>query len=79
MEDSNLHSEKSNPIQDLTKEKLSKVMKESPHPEETENLKKWYSDYINYFRKEYEKLSDDEKIGVNNTNNYLYPCQIEVF
>lgn len=79
MEDSGLSSEKSNLTEDLTKEKLSKVMKESPHSEERENLKKWYSDYIDYFRKEYEKLFDDEKIGVNNTNNYLHPCQIEVF
>ena len=42
-------------------------------------LKQWYINYINYFREEYRKLSADEKIGIGNTNNFLKPCQIEIF
>ena len=44
-----------------------------------ESLRQWYQKYINCFREEYEKLSADEKKGMNNTNNFLDPCQIEVF
>ena len=44
-----------------------------------DDLKQWYLDYIDYFREEYEKLSTDEKIGIGNTNNFLKPCQIEIF
>ncbi len=44
-----------------------------------ESLTQWYLNYIDYFREEYEKLSADEKKGVNNTNNFLNPCQIEIF
>lgn len=46
---------------------------------ETERLKTWYENFIDYFRAEYEKLSWEEKTGINNTNNYLQPCQIEIF
>lgn len=42
-------------------------------------LKQWYLNYINCFREEYEKLSLDEKKGMKNTNNFLDPCQVEVF
>ena len=79
MKDVDLRSEKSGVTKDLTKEKLSKVMKEAPHSDESENLEKWYSDYIDYFREEYEKLTDEEKKCVSNTKNFLKPCQIEVF
>ena len=44
-----------------------------------ESLKQWYLKFIDHFRKEYEKLSADEKKGISNTNNFLNPCQIEVF
>ncbi len=44
-----------------------------------ESLKQWHHNFISYFRKEYEKLSTDEKKGINNTNNFLNPCQIEIF
>ena len=44
-----------------------------------EFLKQWYIKYVDYFRKEYEKLSADEKKGMSDTNNFLSPCQIEVF
>lgn len=44
-----------------------------------ESLKQWYLKYIDYFREEYKKLSADEKATVNNTNNFLNPCQIEIF
>ena len=43
------------------------------------DLKQWYLKYIDYFREKYEKLSTDEKTGMNNTNNFLNPCQIESF
>jgi len=79
MKDVDLRSEKSSVTKDLTKEILSKVMKEAPHSDESENLKKWYSDYIDYFREEYEKLTDEEKKCVSNSKNFLNPSQIEVF
>ena len=44
-----------------------------------ESLQQWYLKYIDYFRQEYEKLSVDEKKSIGNTNNFLNPCQIEVF
>ena len=44
-----------------------------------ESLKQWYLKYVDYFRKECEKLSVDEKKSIGNTNNFLNPCQIEVF
>ena len=44
-----------------------------------EFLKQWYIKYVDYFRKEYEGLSADEKKDMDNTNNFLSPCQIEVF
>lgn len=44
-----------------------------------ESLRQWYLNYIDHFRKEYEKLSPDDKEGMNNTNNFLSPCQIEIF
>ena len=44
-----------------------------------DDLKQWYLNYIDYFRKEYEKLPADEKKGVNSTNNFLNSCQIESF
>lgn len=43
------------------------------------SLKQWYLNYINLFREKYEKLSADEKKYVNSDNNFLNPCQIEVF
>jgi len=79
MEDTSPRSEKSDITKDLTKDKLSEVMKEAPHSDESKNLKKWYSDYIDYFREEYEKLTDEEKKCVSNTKNFLKPSQIEVF
>ena len=44
-----------------------------------EVLRLWYLSYIDHFRKEYEKLSHEEKKAMDNTNNYLNPCQIEIF
>ena len=49
------------------------------HINNQESLKQWYHNFISYFRKEYEKLSTDERKGISNTNNFLKPCQIEVF
>lgn len=42
-------------------------------------LRQWYLNYIDYFRKEYEKLSPNEKKGIGYRNNFLDPCQIEIF
>lgn len=42
-------------------------------------LKQWYLNYIDQFRVEYKNLSTNEKGGANNTNNFLNPCQIEIF
>lgn len=42
-------------------------------------LKQWWLDYISHFRIEYEKLPLSEQKGITNTNNFLDPCQIEVF
>ena len=44
-----------------------------------ESLRQWYLNYIDRFRKEYEKLSPNEKIGIGYRNNFLAPCQIEIF
>lgn len=43
------------------------------------SLKQWYLNYINCFREEWKKLSADERKGMNNTNNFLDPCQVEIF
>lgn len=64
---------------ELSKEKLSKLIKDAPNQEEIENLQKWYSDYIDYFREEFQKLNEDEKKCISNTKNFLKPCQIEIF
>src|SRR5438445_6024721 len=39
----------------------------------------WYDDFITKFRLEAAKLSDAERNKISNTDNYLEPCQIEVF
>lgn len=44
-----------------------------------ESLKQWCLKYFDSFREEYEKLSDDERRGINNVINFLNPCQIEIF
>ena len=44
-----------------------------------ESLRQWYLNYIDYFRKEYKKLSPNDKQSMSKTNNFLNPCQIEVF
>ena len=47
--------------------------------DKVESLRQWYLNYIDYFRKEYEKLSPNEKKGTGYRNNLLIPCQIEIF
>lgn len=44
-----------------------------------ESLKQWYLNHIDHFRKEYAKLSPDEQKGLDHRNNFLDPCQIEIF
>ena len=78
MKDSDLTT-KTDVTDDLTREKLTKVVKDVLNSQDIENLKKWYSDYIDYFRDEYGKLTDDEKKCVTNSKNFLDPCQIEIF
>ena len=64
---------------ELSKGKSPKLIKNAPNQEDKENLHKWYFDYIDHFRKEFEKLNDDEKKCIPDTKNFLKPCQIEVF
>jgi hypothetical protein len=45
---------------------------------EVDLAKKWFTNLVTYFRREYDSLSDDEKKFVSNTSNYLAPCQIEL-
>lgn len=47
--------------------------------DESEHLKRWYENFIDLFRTEYSKLTQEERSGINNTNNFLQPCQIEIF
>lgn len=44
----------------------------------SEQLRKWFSDAITYFRKESETLSVDERTFIANNSDYFAPCQIEV-
>jgi len=46
---------------------------------EAEELRSWYISFIELFRTEYAKLSDNEKSHVPKTHNYNSKCQIEVF
>jgi hypothetical protein len=45
---------------------------------EVDLAKKWFTDLMTYFRREYNSLSDGEKKFVSNTSNYLAPCQMEI-
>jgi len=45
----------------------------------SKGLAQWYDSFITNFRVEAAKLTDDEKNKISNTDNYLEPCQIEVF
>ena len=47
--------------------------------DKVESLKQWCLNYIDHFRKEYGALSPNEQKGISNTNNFLAPCQIEIF
>ena len=49
------------------------------HINNQESLKQWFYNFISYFREEHEKLTPDEEKGMDNTNNFLDPCQIEIF
>lgn len=57
----------------------SKPVMDATDLEEVKNLQRWHSDHIDYFREEFQKLSDDEKKCIGNTSNFLAPCQVEVF
>lgn len=46
---------------------------------ESELLKNWYLRFIDLFRQEYQKLANEEKEVIQNYDNFLSPCQIEVF
>ena len=49
------------------------------HDNKAQSLRQWWLDYISNFRVEYEKLPLSEQKGITNSNNFLKPCQIEVF
>ena len=61
-----------------TKEKITIVKASAPN-EKANRLKQWYLDYIDNFREEFSNLSDEEQKCVQNSKNFLTPCQIEVF
>ena len=42
-------------------------------------LSQWFDTLMTRFRLEATKLSEDERKKISNTDNYLEPCQIEVF
>lgn len=42
-------------------------------------LENWFLSFIDLFREEYQKLSSDEKGVIQNYDNFLSPCQIEIF
>ncbi len=42
-------------------------------------LSQWFDGLITRFRLEASELSDDQRKRLPNTNNYLEPCQVEVF
>ena len=44
-----------------------------------ESLKQWYLKFIDYLRKEYEKLPAVEKKNSTISHDFFNPCQIEVF
>lgn len=46
---------------------------------EKEKLIEWYTEFIDLFRTEYKKLSSFEKSVIQNHDNFLSPCQIEIF
>ncbi|NIP61283.1 MAG: hypothetical protein GWN01_10265 [Nitrosopumilaceae archaeon] len=47
--------------------------------EEKQRQKEWFYKFIRLFREEYSKLSKEEKMCLDTSNNYLTPCQVEVF
>ena len=44
-----------------------------------QEIQDWFCNFITTFRKNYEKLSEFEKTGIDNSMNFLEPCQIEIF
>ena len=46
---------------------------------ENTEIKEWFQNFITLFREKYSQLSEFEKSGIDNTLNFLKPCQIEVF
>jgi len=70
---------KTNVIKNISKEKIAEAIKDESTVLANQKLKKWYCDFITLFREKYSTLTDEEKLSMNNTNNFLNPCQIEVF
>lgn len=46
---------------------------------ETKRLEEWYVNFLNLFREEYSKLSEQEKVQISRSHNYTPNCQIEIF
>jgi len=47
--------------------------------EPTNELSQWFDGLITRFRLEAAKLSEDQRKRIPNTDNYLEPCQVEIF
>lgn len=58
---------------------IGAVIRDASRDKANKELKQWYENFLKYFGECYSTLSEDEKRGIDNTNNYLNPCQIEVF
>ena len=55
------------------------AIKVSAFTDKAYRLKQWYLDYIDYFREKFSNLTDEEQKYISNSQNFLPPCQIELF
>lgn len=46
---------------------------------ESEQLKEWYTKFIELFRQEFANLLEIEKTHISKTRDFTLKCQIEVF
>ncbi|MBN4046336.1 hypothetical protein JYT57_01520, partial [Nitrosarchaeum koreense] len=66
-------------IKRTSKENIATVIREETRKKSNAQLQEWYTNFIKSFREEFSTLSEEEKSCLDNTNNFLNPCQIEVF
>ena len=50
-----------------------------PDTDRAEALSQWFNRFIERFRREVVKLSDEQRKKIPNTDDYQEPCQVEVF